>query len=172
MTFLSRLLQPYWRELGAGFAKPEGAHSHKQQHSRAGEFNYRCAFVHFHSYLKFCFIEFCTNGCFWCLTGWFGSSCNGEIVDPAQVPAELLFVCFFTPKSLRWSSLQNMKSMGRSWIQIQLLPPSIYLNQGCPTLLLLIDCPAQFISNPNETHLKQPIKVFRITWTFKAGVFD
>jgi len=37
------------------------------------------------------------------------------------------------------------------------------LKQGCPTLLLPIDCPAQFISNPNQTHLKQPIKVFRIT---------
>jgi len=28
----------------------------------------------------------------------------------------------------RWSSLQNMKSTGRSRIQIQLLPPYIYLN--------------------------------------------
>ncbi len=42
----------------------------------------------------------------------------------------------------------------------------------CPILLLPIDCPAQFISNPNQTHLKQPIKVFRITWKLKAGVFD
>ncbi len=39
-------------------------------------------------------------------------------------------------------------------------------------LLLPIDCPAQFISNPYQTHLKQPIKVFRIPWKLKAGVFD
>jgi len=38
----------------------------------------------------------------------------------------------------------------------------------CPTLLLPIDCPSQFIFNPNQTHLKQPIKVFRITWKLKA----
>ncbi len=28
----------------------------------------------------------------------------------------------------RWSSLQNTRSRGRGWIQIQLLPPYIYLN--------------------------------------------
>jgi len=33
------------------------------------------------------------------------------------------------------------------------------VKQVCPTLLLPIDCPAQFISNPNQTHLKQQIKV-------------
>jgi len=33
-------------------------------------------------------------------------------------------------------------------------------------------CPTQFISNPNQTHLRQPIKVFRVTWKLKAGVFD
>jgi len=27
------------------------------------------------------------------------------------------------------------------------------LHQGCPTLLLPIDCPTQFIYNPNQTHL-------------------
>ncbi len=40
---------------------------------------------------------------------------------------------------------------------------SIALEQGCPILLLAIDCPAKFISNSNQTHLKQLIKVFRIT---------
>jgi len=34
-------------------------------------------------------------------------------------------LCLFA-KFLRWS-LQNMKSRGRNWIQIQLLPPYIYL---------------------------------------------
>ncbi len=29
---------------------------------------------------------------------------------------------------VRWSSLQNTRSRGRGWIQIQLLPPYIYLN--------------------------------------------
>ncbi len=43
---------------------------------------------------------------------------------------------------------------------------------GCPTLLLAIDCPAKFSSNSNQTHLKQLIKVFRITWKLKTGVFD
>jgi len=49
---------------------------------------------------------------------------------------------------------------------------SYTLNQRCPTLLLPIDCPTQFISNPNQTHLKQLMKVFRVTWKLKAGVFD
>jgi len=48
----------------------------------------------------------------------------------------------------------------------------IGLGQGCPFLLLPTDCPAQFISNPNQTHLKKPAIVFRITWKLKAGVFD
>ncbi len=46
------------------------------------------------------------------------------------------------------------------------------LRQGCPILLLAIDCPAKFSSNSNQTHLKQLIKVFRIAWKLKAGVFD
>jgi len=28
--------------------------------------------------------------------------------------------------------------------------------------------PTQFISNSNQTHLKQPIKVFRVTWKLKS----
>ncbi len=32
------------------------------------------------------------------------------------------------PHLQRWSSLQNTRSRGRGWIQIQLLPPYIYLN--------------------------------------------
>ena len=36
------------------------------------------------------------------------------------------------------------------------------LAQGCPTLLMAINCPAKFSSNPNQTHLKQLINVFRI----------
>ena len=36
------------------------------------------------------------------------------------------------------------------------------LAQGCPTLLMAIDCPAKFSSNPTQTHLKQLINVFRI----------
>jgi len=44
--------------------------------------------------------------------------------------------------------------------------------QVCPTLLLPIDCSTQFISNPNQTHLKQQIKVFRATWKLKPGVFN
>ncbi len=46
------------------------------------------------------------------------------------------------------------------------------LRQGCPTLLLAIDCPAKFSSNSNQTQLKQLIKVFRIAWKWKTGVFD
>ncbi len=37
---------------------------------------------------------------------------------------------------------------------------------------MAIDCQAKFSSNSNQTHLKQLIKVFRITWKLKAGVFD
>ncbi len=33
----------------------------------------------------------------------------------------------------RWSSLQNTRSRGRGWIQIQLLPPYIYLNLPTPS---------------------------------------
>lgn len=46
------------------------------------------------------------------------------------------------------------------------------LERGCPALFLAIDCPAEFGSNSNQTHLKQLIKVFRIAWKLKAGVFD
>ncbi len=48
----------------------------------------------------------------------------------------------------------------------------VALQQGCPILLLAIDCPANFSSNSNQTQLKQLIKVFRIAWILKAGVFD
>ncbi len=33
-------------------------------------------------------------------------------------------------------------------------------------------CPAEFSSNPNQTHLKKLIKVFKITGKLQAGVFD
>ncbi len=36
------------------------------------------------------------------------------------------------------------------------------VKQGCPTLVLAIDCPAKFSSDSNQTHLKQLIKVFGI----------
>jgi len=35
------------------------------------------------------------------------------------------------------------------------------LHQECATLSLLIGCPAQFISNPNQTHL--PL-IFKWSW--------
>ncbi len=46
------------------------------------------------------------------------------------------------------------------------------VGQGCPIPLMAIDCPAKFISNSNQTYLKQLIKIFRIAWKLKAGVFD
>jgi len=49
----------------------------------------------------------------------------------------------------RWSSLQNKKSRGRSWIQIHLLPPYIYLTIPKPTHL----CPLSPNPTPNPTHL-------------------
>ncbi len=33
-------------------------------------------------------------------------------------------------------------------------------------------CPAEFSSNPNQTHLKKLINVFEITRKLQAGVFD
>ncbi len=41
---------------------------------------------------------------------------------------------------------------------------SVPLEQGSPTLLLESYHPADFSSNPNQTHLNQLIKVFRSTW--------
>ena len=36
------------------------------------------------------------------------------------------------------------------------------LAQGCPTLLMAIDFPVKFSSNPTQTHLNQLMNVFRI----------
>jgi len=73
-------------------------------------------------------------------------------------------------------SRQRKKKKKKKIKKIGSLPqavlPFIHFQDMCPTLLLPIDCPAQFISNPNQTHLKQPNKVFRITLKLKAGVFD
>jgi len=45
-------------------------------------------------------------------------------------------------------------SEGWSWVGLGIRGWSwVGLGQGCPTLFMLIDCPAQFISNPNQTHL-------------------
>ncbi len=49
------------------------------------------------------------------------------------------------------------------------------LQQGWGTLILEGRCPAEFSSNPNQTHLKQLIKVFRmqlgifLPWFFRFG---
>jgi len=48
-------------------------------------------------------------------------------------------ICLHCPATnvSRWSSLEKMKSMGRSRIQIQLLPPYIYLNLQQSTITLI-----------------------------------
>ncbi len=46
------------------------------------------------------------------------------------------------------------------------------LDQGWATSVLEGRCPAEFSSNPNQTHLKQLINVFKITRKLQAGVFD
>ncbi len=56
-------------------------------------------------------------------------------------------------------------------------PPAIEfetndLRQGFSTLVLEGHCPANFSSNPNQTHLNQLIKMFRITSKLQAGEFD
>ncbi len=46
------------------------------------------------------------------------------------------------------------------------------LDQALSTLVLEGHCPANFSSNPNQTHLNQLIKLFRITSKLQAGEFD
>ncbi len=56
----------------------------------------------------------------------------------------------------RWSSLQNTRSRGRGWIQIQLLPPYIDLNLPVSTPWSLnppIPTPKPTISTPKPTNL-------------------
>jgi len=66
---------------------------------------------------------------------------------------------------LSWISEQAKGNSGKE-------PKNSKWRDGVLKLHQTIDFPAQFISNPNQTHLKQPIKVSRITWTLKAGVCD
>ncbi len=42
------------------------------------------------------------------------------------------------------------------------------IEQGSPTLDLEIHCPAEFSTNPNQTHLNKLIKIFRITTNSQA----
>jgi len=61
----------------------------------------------------------------------FGIHDHDWILDFAgeNVPSNRKCDSIFVKSQIsRWSSLQNMKSTGRSQIQIQLLPPYIYLN--------------------------------------------
>ncbi len=46
------------------------------------------------------------------------------------------------------------------------------LRQGLATSVLEGRCPVEFSSNPNQTHLKKLIDVFKITRKLQAGVFD
>ncbi len=46
------------------------------------------------------------------------------------------------------------------------------LDQGWATSDLEGRCPAEFRSNPNQTHLNQLIKVFKITRKLPADVFE
>ncbi len=49
---------------------------------------------------------------------------------------------------------------------------SYTIEQAFLTLVLEGHCPANFSSNPNQTHLNQLIKLFRITSKLQAGEFD
>ncbi len=46
------------------------------------------------------------------------------------------------------------------------------LDQGSLTLDLEVHFPAEFSSNPNQTHLNKLIKVFRINTKLQAAVFN
>ncbi len=46
------------------------------------------------------------------------------------------------------------------------------LEQAFSTLVLEGHCPVNFSSNPNQTHLNQLIKLFRITSKLQAGEVD
>ncbi len=46
------------------------------------------------------------------------------------------------------------------------------MNQGWAISVLEGRCPAEFSSNPDQTHLNQLISVFKITRELQAGVFN
>ncbi len=46
------------------------------------------------------------------------------------------------------------------------------LQQGWATSVLEGRCPAEFSSNPNQTHMNKLINVFKITRKLQTGVFD
>lgn len=65
------------------------------------------------------------------------------------------------------------RSACSDWQRTSALPfLLVKLDQGCKTPLLEDHCPSDFSSIPNQTHLKNPTKVFRIAWRLQAGVFD
>ncbi len=75
-------------------------------------------------------------------------------------------ISFMVPTKPDWSGLvlstQNL-SYNSEFVHL----PSWYR-----PLVLKGHCPANFSSNPNQTHLNQLIKLFRITNKQQAGVFD
>ncbi len=64
-----------------------------------------------------------------------------------------------------------MKTLENSPTCLRWVCRDVLLHQGSPNLFLESRCPAEFCSNPNQTHLNQLIKVLLgILETSKAGV--
>ncbi len=105
----------------------------------------------------------------------------GILLFPEKLSHDLCSTSFFDPFQNLHLPVAFLHSLviAKEWHIVSVWVPQTVeteklemLRQGSPTLLLESYHPADFSSNPNQTHLKQLIKVFRATWLLQTGVLQ